>query len=101
MENEAISEQMSDGLAALMREILATEREQLMGVFTRMCIKRGKPVEPEHIHGVPAGKNATNYYYKFGTKEQYFLMTAKFSVGESGPALDIDFNPELVFNNEL
>jgi len=81
-----------------------TERENLMNVFRRFCIHRGVPIEEsiEHLHASPAGKNQTNYYYKFGSNEQAFLMTATFSISDTGmPKLDIDFNPTLAYNNTL
>ncbi len=45
--------------------------------------------------------NYVEYYYKQDTPDEYFLMSRELINDNGNVKLNVNFNPELAFNNEL
>lgn len=90
---------------------LAYEKEQdcLRRIFLRMCIVKGLIGAnfKEHVKRLdfPDDKNYVEWYYQVGKKQSYLLMSrrifARVKDGIPEFGMDINFNDELVTNNEL
>ena len=98
----------SDLLAAFdqvdewLEEIQKQEDEAVDRIFLRFCLLKGKAIDFDQVRRkrFPANPNLWTYYYKYGTPEQYFLLTRELIVemGDEGIKrhLRIVFNPELL-----
>jgi len=88
---------------SISEQIRKREADCLKSVFTRFCLIKFKTLDPSQvdIKNYPVRPNFTNYYYKFGTHEQYWLMSTELIIEDNEPKLNVLFNAELVNNNEL
>lgn len=89
---------------AMMDDIAKQEAECLKTIHTRYCILKMLPISIADVQRYqPSKKQMPHYYeywYKFGTKAQYMLMTRDLKQDAEGVNLIILFNKELVREGE-
>ena len=97
------TEQAEKWLEETTAKIHQTEKDCLTRIFTRFSIKKVKFPDFSKVSEkkYPSRPNYTEYWYKQGTQDAYFLMAAELKVVDNNPILDVYFNEELTYNNEL
>lgn len=89
----------------LMDNVAKQEADSLKLIHTRYCILKMLPINIADVERYqPSKKQMPHYYeywYKFGTKAAYMLMSRNLiPIEPNGVELDITFNKELVREGE-
>lgn len=101
---DELAEKADEWLETTMDQIAAAERNCLTSIFTRFCLKKAKMVDFSMVSErtfEPHRPNYVEYYYKEYTTDEYFLMSRELVNNKGEIKLNVNFNTELAFNNEL
>lgn len=100
---EAAIMEAIEAVDTISEQIRMREADCVKRVFTRFCLLKFKTLDPSQvdIKNYEVRPNFTNYYYRFGTPDQYWLMSAELIIEHDVPKLNVLFNNELVKDNEL
>lgn len=102
METENIIKTL-EAVDELSEQINLKESDCLVKIFTRFCLLHGLLIDFDQIRrkNFSERPNYWEYWYKYGTKQQFFLMSRELLVNDNVPALNIVFSKALTKDNEL
>jgi len=88
-------------LANLLADVTAREEDCLKRIHARYCIPRALGIDvgdiSRYVPGPEQKPNYWEYWFKWGTPQQFFLMSRNFYINDAGlPVLDIVFHKDLM-----